>query len=168
MGTSTSNITFISTDTNFIAGLQKHKADLPATLPVAGQAMTPDELVAILEGRIEAAKAVAPAKAVYAKVVANNLAEREATSEIVKDLKAYVLLAHKKDPEILAAFGLTIKKPAVPTAATQVVAVARRKATRTLRGTRGPRQKKAIKATLTGPVVIDAGTGELAPPADKP
>jgi hypothetical protein len=40
--------------------------------------------------------------------------------------------------------------------------------TRTLRQTKGPKQKKAIKSTLTGPVVVNARTVAPAPVAVAP
>ncbi len=159
----TSTTSLIASDTNLIAGLQKHKNDLPATISLVGQAVTPDQAIAILQARIAAANAVPPAKATYAKAVAAHTEERQSTDEMVRDLKAYLILTNKKSPDVLADYGLSIKKKAVPTTAIKVVAVARRNATRTLRGTKGPKAKKAIKANLTGPVVVEAG-----PPAPAP
>ncbi len=165
MTTRISTSSVIASDTNLIAGLQQHKNDLPASISLVGKAVTPDQAIAILQARIAAANAVPPAKATYAAAVAAHTAERQSTDEMVRDLKAYLVITNKKSPDVLADYGLSIKKKAVPTTAIKVVAVAKRSATRTLRGTKGPKAKKAIKATLTGLVVVEAGPPAAAPAA---
>ena len=163
-----STINIIASDTLLIAGLQKHKADLPASIKLVGQDVTPDQAVTILQGRIAAANAVPPAKAAYAKTVAAHAAEIQETAELVRDLKTYLIVTNKKSPDVLADYGIVIKKPAVPTTATKMVAVVKRTETRTMRGTKGPKANKTLKAALTGPVMVDAGGTAQAAPALAP
>jgi hypothetical protein len=67
---------------------------------------------------------------------------------------ALVKLAFGNRPDILADFGLSPRKaPAPLTAEQKAAAVAKRAATRAARGTKGPRQKAAIKGNVTGVVV---------------
>jgi hypothetical protein len=168
MTNKTSSINVIASDTQLIAGIQKHKTDLPASISLVGQEVTPDQAVTILQARIATANAVPPAKAAYAKAVAAHTAEMQETDELVRDLRAYLVLTNKKSPDVLADYGLTIKKAAKPSVATKVVAVEKRTQTRTLRGTTGPKAKKTMKAALTGPVVVDAGGTVQAAPALAP
>ena len=163
-----SNADQIALDTNMIAGLIKHRPALPASLTLAGQAATVDTAVTTLQARIAAANAVAPAKAVYAKVVLANQQEKEATEEFVADLKAFLVLTNKKSPDILADYGITLKKRATPTPAMKVVAAAKSLVTRKLRGTKGPKQNAPIKGALTGPLVAPVAASAATTPPEGP
>ena len=98
----------------------------------------------------------------------DNHTEKEATDEFVSDLKAFLLIANKTQPQVLADCGLALRKRTEQTPAMKVVAAAKAKVTRTLRATKSAKAKAAIKGALTGPVVVADKPAPQTAPAESP
>lgn len=131
----------------FIAGFKKHLSGLPS-LNVAGQSMTPSQIVATLQARIDAFNAVTPAKGAFHAAVSNLKTTKASTKEFVSALVTMVKAMFSTQPDVLSDFGLTPRKKAAPSAQTKALAAQKNKATRQARGTVGPKKKLAIHGTL--------------------
>jgi hypothetical protein len=161
--------TRVAADTKLIAGTQKHQNNLPATIVLAGQTVTPAQVVTTLQGRIATANATLAAKGSLAAAVAADHNERSQTDTLVADYRAWILLTYRNQPDVLADYGVSPhKKPGAKDASTKVVAAAKAKATRAARHTMSKKQKAAIKGTLTGPVVIEPSPALVASPVAEP
>ena len=117
--------------------------------------VTVDEAVGELQAIVDHRQAVTAAQATARDTVQ---AEREALPDLVAHMsamEALVRFAYSNDSTALAECGLAQRKQPTPMTAEQmVVAVAKRKATREARGTRGPKAKRAIKGNVTARVVV--------------
>jgi hypothetical protein len=106
------------------------------------------QTIATLRSDTEQAQATAKAK------VAVENAQLPALLAFMTAYVAFVKATFGNTPDVLADFGLVPKTaPTPPTAETKVAAVAKRKATREARGTKGSVQKQSVKGNVTGVVV---------------
>ena len=137
----------VTADQAMITGTQTFLAQL-ATLPVGGKNMTPADIVAVFQARIAKANAAITAEAAKTAAVKADHDERANTAVFVLAFRRIVLGMFQENPDTLAAFGMKAPKPHAPSAATLAAAVAKNKATRTARGTVGPKKKLAIKGTI--------------------
>jgi len=156
----------IASDTNLVAGLQKHSASLPASFNLAGQAYTVQQCVTTLQSRITTTNAVAPASAAYHAAVTANRQQQASTDPFVAELKDQLVLWFKNDTATLADFGLVLPKtggPKDPLA--KVVGAEKMRATRKARGTMGKRQKEGVKGTIPTTLTIAVPSVE---PAEAP
>ncbi len=124
-----------------VAGIQKH---LEGALVLAGKSYTPEQLVALLQLRLDAAGAVAPAKAAYLDMLAAEAKANEDTKVVFDALKATLLAMFGTTQNVLADFGLTPRKRSRVDAATNVVKAQKAKATRAARHTMGPKKKLSV------------------------
>jgi hypothetical protein len=152
-------------DSKLIAGLQSPEASLPGTLFLDGQTYTAPQAVAVLQNRVNAINAVTTAKAAWQGAVKANLATKAATKVVVADLRQQLLLWFSKTPSVLANFGLTPKKTASKTVVTKAVAVAKLRATRLARGTKGSDQKRVIKGAVSAMISIPTAPQPKGSPA---
>jgi hypothetical protein len=153
-----------------IAGTKKRFPNANQTITLEGASVTVDAVTKQLQGFLDNRQAVLAAKAtVKAKVAAENT-QMPALNALIKALIAFLRVTFGNDPEALADFGLAPRKaPAPLTAEQKAVAAVRREATRAARGTKPPKQKKAIhgnvKATLVVTPVETVGATAPAPAA---
>jgi len=145
--TSTTKTTRLSLDVGLEAGLEKNKGTLPPLL-VMGKMRATDECITVMQGRIAAANAVAPAKANWqgkAKAAAQEIAD---TKQFVSELSQQLVFYYGSTlPETLADFDLKPRKPRnPPSTVTKVVAVQKRARTRIERGTKSKKAAQAIKS----------------------
>jgi hypothetical protein len=156
----------MAADQKMIDGLTKHAAALPSFL-IAGVPTTTTDIIAKLQARIAAEKAVPPARATWQATVQQARSQIAATKSVVSAVKQALLAAFQGQVETLADFGLTPRKVRVVTPEQQVAAAAKSKATRAARHTAGSVQKKVVKGAVTGvivtPVTSAPGT-VVAPP----
>ena len=146
------------------AGMKLHFAN-PSTLKFASADHTVADILVGLQALIDLHTAVETAKsAVKAKLVAvkgNAPPLRKLMAALVRFLK----LTFSESPDVLADFGLVPDKVKAPlTTEQQAVALAKRKATRTARGTTGSKAKKAVKGDVIGIVVTPVTAAPVASP----
>jgi hypothetical protein len=150
-----------------IAGTRKHFANGGQALTFAGgfANVTVDSAVAELQKLIDLRAATTSARATARDKVQ---AEREAMPALVafkNAFEALLRLMFGADTASLADFGLTPHKQQVPqTASDKAVAAAKRQATRSARGTKGPKAKKAVHGSITAELVVTP----VPPPAKAP
>jgi hypothetical protein len=153
-----------------IAGIGKHLTNV-ASVTLNGVSMTPAQVAASLQtlanlrSDAEAAKATAKAK------VANENALAPALHSLLTAFVAVVKAGYGTQPDVLADFGVSPKKVRAPmTAEQRALANAKREATREARGTKGPKQKAAVKGKVTGVVItpVVAPEAAAAPVATAP
>ena len=100
------------------------------SLSVGGQAMTPKDIVQLLKARIDAGKAVEPAKAAFLAASKADKDERAKTAATVAAVRRLLVAMFASDHETLAKFGLTAPKVAKRSAATKASSAAKATATR--------------------------------------
>jgi hypothetical protein len=134
-------------DAQVIAGMQK---DLKTTssLPLGGTTYTPTTLTQLVQSRIDAANAVANARAGWLDAVARYRVLSAQVSLVVNGLRQYVINAFGEESPVLADFGFTPRKKAVLTTEQKVARARKAAATRAARGTKGKVQKKAVKGSV--------------------
>lgn len=130
------------------AGVQKHFGPND-TILVDGVPTKQPDVVARLLAPESAGGLTTTAEAAFHKAVADEAAADQVADDTYQGLKSYFLSILKKQPEVLADYGLTLVVPRVPTAATKAAAAAKRKATLAARGPVGKRQRAAVKAPAT-------------------
>jgi hypothetical protein len=158
-----------------VAGARKHFANGGQVLTFAGgfANVTVDQAVAELHKLIDLRAATTQAQATVRDKVQ---AERGAMPALVAFMNAFealIRIMFASDSTALADFGLAPRKQPVPkTAAEKAATVAKAKATRTLRGTKGPVAKKTVKANVATKLVVTPLTVVEAPapavPAEAP
>jgi hypothetical protein len=124
-----------------------------AKLAFASSTFTPAQVLTQLNAIITLRGSVNDARAALAAKVAAEEAQRPALLAFMHAFVAFVKATFSNSPDVLASFGLGPKKAATPTVTVKAAAVAKREATREARGTRGTRQRKAVKGAVTGVVV---------------
>jgi hypothetical protein len=148
-------------DARIVVGLQSALASV-ATLPAGGVAYTPASLAALIQRRIDAAHAVAAAKAQWLDAVRAYEAIDATASVAARGLKQYVMNAFGEDSPVLAEFGFTPPVRTTLTPEQKAAAVAKRAATRRARHTMGKKQKAQIHGTVP---TIPPAAPVPAPPA---
>lgn len=145
-----------------IAGVQKHFASTP-TLALAGTSMAPKDIVASLQGVIDAVdRSGATSKTFHDAVTAQHAALAKGNA-ILKALKMLVQNQLGSSQEVFGDFGFPIPTRKTPSEETKAAAVAKRAATRAARGTKGKRQKAKIKGAV--PQTTPTGSQPSAAPA---
>jgi hypothetical protein len=159
----------IADDQAMITGTQKFLSQL-ASLPVGSQSMTPADIVKVFQDRLTAGQAVQTAEAARTAAITANRNERLKTAATVQSFRRIVVGMFQQSPDTLAVFNLAAPKVAVKSVATKATAVAKSKATRTARGTKGSKQKQSIKGTLPDASTDPAEPAPAAPsgPATAP
>ena len=132
-------------DQKAIGGVDKYFANV-STLTLAGNAMTPAELKAVLKAEIDALKGVDDLRAALHTALVSARAISAKAQGARKALRAYILGNYGSDAaQMFADFGMNLPKTksTVPTQA-KADAAAKAKATRKARHTMGSKQKAAI------------------------
>jgi hypothetical protein len=150
-------------DQKMIGGLSKHKGTIPS-LPIGGKTLTPDEAIQVLQTRIDASNRSLAARASAQAAVLAERSERSQTRQFVSSLRQVVRSMFEGSADVLADFGLALRKPRKVDPQTKVTAAGKAKATRVLRHTMGKKQKAGIKATAP----IHTGAAAPAASANTP
>ena len=160
MGTRNRN-TLVTRDQQMIAGIQKHKGTVDSWL-ISGQTYTAQQVADVLQERVDAEAAIAPARAAYARTVQDARTKRASTKKFVTSVRQAAYLMFESQVDTLDDFGLVPHKTRTePTAVEKVQAVELRKATRAVRHTMGKKQKAGLKGSATVTVTV---TPAPAPP----
>ncbi len=162
------------TDQQVIQGI---KLDLQTmtNLPLGGTSYTPTSLVAFIQSHIDAANAIATAKATWEKAIATYTGIDKQAQLVLHDLKALVLATFGPTSPKLADFGYKPRKVTVLTPEQKAAASAKRAATRKARGTMGPKQKlkvtgatAAANAAASAPTTPASNPQATTPPGPAP
>jgi hypothetical protein len=145
-------------DQKLIDGLNKHASTITA-LVIGGTSLSTSAIIAQLQTRIDAAKAVSTTRATWQSAVKAEKNERAASRTFISGLKQALLVAFAGQIDALADFGLTPRKPRVLTPQQKTAAAAKAKATRAARHTMG----KVQKSKITGVTAAAAASGSPAP-----
>jgi hypothetical protein len=145
----------VDQDSKLIAGVQKRLSS--QSFPVNDQPCTALQVVDTLQARISKALAVETARAALEAATKAFREERAQTAGFVSAFRS-IVKGMFQSPDTLADFGLSPRKSTKKTLETKVAAVAKTKATRTARGTKGPKAKAKIKgaAPAAAPAVTPA------------
>jgi len=143
----------LAADRALIEGVQQFLADYPS-VHVGSRRMTPDQIVQILQERVEANLAADAAAAAHAAAVKANRDKRAATARFEQSLRKVVHGMFSESPDVLAVFALRPPKVPTLTAEAKKEAVAKNKATRLARHTLGPKARLAIHGEVPGTSVV--------------
>jgi hypothetical protein len=138
------------------------QTELPATVSVYvdGQLLTQPQLIAKLQAYLQVYEQLAAAKAAYGQALQalQGIADEGHAFKVAYGQALHHVLG-KASPS-LGSFGVSVIERKTPTVETQLLAHAKRLATRKARGTLGKRQKLRIKGADVGAVTVteDGGT----------
>jgi hypothetical protein len=151
-----------------IDGLVKHSQTLPS-LTIAGTSHPTAAIIAVLQARIDAAKATVPSRAIWQTTVQADRDERAKTKAFVSGIRQAVQVAFAGSIDTLADFGLKPRKTRTPrTPEEKAAAVAKAKATRAARHTMGSKQKAKVTGAAPHAAAATPPSPAAAPAAPKP
>ena len=156
-----------SADQKLIDGFTKHNATL-ATLVIGGTSYKTTDVITIVQGLINSAKAVVSTRATWQTAVAADKAGRAKEKTFMSAVRQSLLVAYSGSLDVLADFGLAPHKArTAPTPEQKQAAAAKAKATRAARHTMGNKQKKTVKGDVTGiTVTVNSASGASQPSGD--
>jgi hypothetical protein len=145
--TSNSNATgaLVEQDKKLLAGVQKNLTN--QTFTVNDTSCTTQDVITVLQGRISKGLAAQAAKTALEAARKAVRDERARTAVFVSAFRT-IVTGMFKNPITLGDFGLKPRKSTKKTLGTKVVAVAKTTATRSARGTKGPKAKAKIKGVV--------------------
>jgi hypothetical protein len=155
----------VADDLQMIAGIEKHLTG--ASLVLSGKTYTSAELVAFLQGRVDAAKATQVTRAAWLNAAASERAKALETKDFVSTLKQALLVMFGQAIDTLSDFGIAPRKRAVTDPETKVEAAKRSRATRAVRHTMGSKQKQNVKGTVVS-IVTEASAAAPIPAPSAP
>jgi hypothetical protein len=145
-----------------IDGFNKHSPSL-SNLLINGTVQPMGTITGTLQSRIDATNKTRSTKATWEMAVESEHSIRGATTTFVVSVKQAILVAFAGQNDVLADFGLKSRPKRVLTTEQLAARAAKAKATREARHTMGPKQKAAIKGTVT-----PTAPATTAPPAATP
>jgi hypothetical protein len=150
-----------------IDGFTKHSATL-ATLVIGGTSYKTADVITVVQGLVNSAKAVVTSRATWQAAVSADKAERSKQKTFMSGVRQSLLVAFGGSIDVLADFGLAPHKArTAPTPQQKQAAAAKAKATRAARHTMGNKQKKAVKGDVTGiTVTVNSASGASQPSGD--
>jgi hypothetical protein len=158
-----SNLENVDMYTQLIKGLQANFAT-KTPLVLKKQTLTVGEIVKQVQARVDARSTTSDAQKAYHSAVQ---AERESEAEVKPLQQALQRTLQGRfgdDSEKLKEFGIAPTKARKVPVATKAAAVAKGQATRDARGTKGPKEKLAIKGVAPAAPVAAATEGPAATP----
>jgi hypothetical protein len=144
----------------FLENLVKHAPPLLAGRPVqlARRKVAASRLIAVFAGHIDKMRAVDNAYKLYLRLVGT---EKDSLEDVIDGIKGVQGFSHAnlggKYGGHSVTLGLEFRRRNKPSPGTQVLAIAKSKATREARGTKGRKQKAKIKAKVTSAVITARG-----------
>ena len=147
-----------------VTGLQK---ELPnGSFTLMSTVFTTATLLPILQGLIAALTAVNTAQKSAEAALVDLAAEDAKAGPIIRALERTLTTMFTNSPDTLALFDLEPPKARAPLSAAQrAAAVAKAKATREARGTKGAKQKALVTGNVTGVTITPITAPVPAPPA---
>jgi len=150
-----------------IAGTNKHFPNGSFTLE--NTAYTTASLVGLLKGLADAIAATDAAHASTKEAVATLRGERAKVRPVMLAYTHWLLTTFGSAMQTLADFGVQAPKARTPLTSEQTAAaVAKRESTRKARGTRGKKQKLAVKGDVTGVIVTPVTHAGSSTPSATP
>jgi hypothetical protein len=159
MGTA-NRLNRLASDQKLIAGVQQHQAQF-ASVSVDGQVLTSANIVALLQGRVDAVKAVENAEAALLAAYKVERDGRVESSTFRSALVRLIVGMFLSSPDTLAAFGLSAPKVGTKSVKTKAKAIAKSKATREARHTMGKNQKLEITGSPETPAAPVTATPKV-------
>jgi hypothetical protein len=152
-----------------MAGAKKHLSS-GTQVALAGQSLTPAQVVEKLQALVDLRTAVDAAKASTKAKLAAEQAQTPSLRTFMDAFVMHVKAAYQNSPDVLADFGIHPKARATPTVEAKTAAVAKRASTRAARHTLGSKQRLAIKGDVTGVILspIVSKPPATTPPANDP
>jgi hypothetical protein len=152
-------------DQKLIDGFSKHGATM-ASIVIDGTSYKTPDVITIVQGLVNSAKAVVSSRATWQTNVAADIDERTKQKTFMSGLRKSLLVAFGGSIDVLADFGLAPPKARTPlTPAQKQAAAAKGKATRAARHTMGAKQK----AQITGATAASLPSGDATKvPATSP
>lgn len=140
-----------------IAGINKDLATM-ATILLAGGSYTPSSLAAVFEADSKSIDDADDAKKAAAQKVLDAKATHAKTAIVLAALRSFLLATFGTQAvAVLGDFGMNAPKPrGSKTVTTKAVAVAKAKATRAARGTKGPVAKLATVGSVDATAIKEA------------
>lgn len=162
----TNRINQETADQKLIDGFTKHSATL-STLVIGGASYKTTDVITIVQGLVNSAKAVVSSKATWQAAVAADKAERAKQKTFLSGVRQSLLVAFGGSIDVLADFGLAPHKArTAPTPEQKQAAAAKAKATRVARHTMGKKQKAGVKGDVTGITVTVNSASASQPSGD--
>jgi hypothetical protein len=150
------------------AGTQKHLSGIGQLVLESGT-FTPAQAQAQLQSFAKLRHDVDAAKSAVQAALQDEKSRAPTMRAFYTAFIVYIRAAFGNSPDILADFGLPPKKARKPRTAEQLAAAAaKRKSTRLARGTKGKKQKAAIKGDVTGVVLTPVASPHAAQAAPAP
>jgi hypothetical protein len=160
-------ITQAAADQKLVDGFNRH-GSLIGSLLIDGKQHKPADVVQVVQGRLDASKAVETDKATWQSAVKANKDQRAKTRVFITQVRQALLVMFASSIDILADFGLTPRKQRAPTPPVKVAAAEKAKATRVARGTKGKKQKAKIKGAAPQATPATPPTPATAPAVPTP
>jgi hypothetical protein len=154
-------------DQRLIDGFNRNGAAIPPIL-IAGTTATTNDIIATLQGRIDASRQVLSARATWQAAVQADRLEQEKTKRFLSGLRQTLLVAFDGKIDTLADFGLAPRRVHVATPEENLARTQKILATRAARHTMGSKQKAAIKGTVSPRPAPSASPVVTAPPVSTP
>jgi hypothetical protein len=159
--------TDVALATQLVAGIKEHFSTV-SSLTFGNGSFTPAQVEASLQTLIDLRTAVEQAQSVAKAKIVAEAAQAPSLRSQMAAFVTYVKATFGASPDALADFGLKPRKTRTPLTIDQLAtAAAKRAATRAARHTMGPKQKKAVKGTITT-IVTPQPTPAPAPVAPSP
>jgi hypothetical protein len=129
-----------------IAGIRKDLAN--QTFVIGKQTLSSQDVINILQGTVDSIGKALEAKTVLIAAEKSAADEQTRTKPFVRAFRAMVRGMFNDTPDLLSDFGLTPRRSPKKTLDVKVEAVAKNKATRKARGTKGKKELAKIKGTV--------------------
>ena len=144
----------LSRGARIATAIKTHLSGVPS-FTFAGVEYTPEELIKLFEDQIAASQNVGSAKGAWLQAIDTEAGLLRTVDNVVFGLREQVRQVFANNPAVLAAFDFTAREARKLPPETYVVAAAKARATRTARGTLGPKKRLAIHGTVPATISIE-------------
>ncbi len=158
----TNRISKQTRDAQVNAGIQKHLL-ATSSIPLGGSTYSPADLMKLVQSSIDSAHTVSAAKANWHSAVLSQRALDARLAPLLREFRQYAISVFGATSPALADFGFAPPKQVTRTPEEKAAAAAKAKATRAARHTAGKQQKKAVKGSVTGVVMVPVTATAQAP-----
>jgi hypothetical protein len=141
----TNRVERLAADQKLVDGIEQLLLSF-SSIPVGGQDMTPAQIAAMFQERIDAGNEAAKAEDARRAAVKADRDVRKKTAPLANAFKRIVIGMFLHSPDKLGIFGLTAPRIGKATAAKKAEAVQTAQATKKARGPIGKRQRAKVKA----------------------
>jgi Zn-dependent metalloprotease len=150
MSTQLNNAAVVDTCTKRLTALKEHVGNSKGTIPMNGEDLKVNDVIAIYQGCLDSRTALAKARTQVKAALATKTSAEQARVEADKALSAWVTTKFGAGSETALDFGFSPRKAPTQTVESKANAIAQNKATRAARNTMG--KKKKADANPRAPV----------------